>query len=75
MKHITQFSYQDESLTLTAKPKIFTCSRSIVETLEKLRNMFRVNNKRHQNNVNDVFLASLLITWNLFHPFLDYFHS
>ena len=32
-------------------------------------NVFKVNNKKKQNNVNDVFLVFLLLIWTYFTPF------
>ena len=56
--------------------KIFTCSKSIIETPEKSLKyvqMFKVNinytRATHQNDVNRVILVSLLLTLNIFHIF------
>ena len=43
----------------------FTCATSAIETLEKMWNMFKVNNK----NTRDVVLVFLLLTLNMFHTF------
>ena len=32
----------------------FSCSKTTIETLKKVRNMFKTNKKRHRNDVNDV---------------------
>ena len=48
---------------------VFTCSKSILETLEKVGDMFSVNKKKHQNDVIDVVLVFLLLTLNIFHTF------
>ena len=42
----------------------FTYSKSTIEILEKVRNIFKVNNK---HSVNDVSLVFLLLTFNIFH--------
>ena len=44
-------------------------SKWTIKTVETLWIMFKVNNKKHQNDVNDVVLVFLLLTLNIFHTF------
>ena len=44
-----------------------TCSKLTIETLEQDVKLFKVNNKRHQNEAIGVILVSLLLTLNIFH--------
>ena len=45
-----------------------TCSKSTIKSLEKGVKHVKVNNKKHQNDVNDVILVFLL-TLNILHTF------
>ena len=48
--------------------QICICSKSTIETLQKVCNMFKINKKKHQNDAIDV-VVSLLLRWNTFHTF------
>ena len=46
-----------------------TCSESTIETIKKVYNMFKANNKKHQDGAIDVVLVFLLLTLNIFYTF------
>ena len=48
----------------------FTCSKSILETLQKGGKYNQSKHKKHQNKVNNVVLVFLLLTLNISHTFL-----
>ena len=47
----------------------FICSKSTKEKLEKVWNMFKVNNKETGTKPMDVVVVFLLLTLNIFHTF------
>ena len=68
-------SYMTSTTVLLMPGKIcqltFTFSKLTIETIEKGRNIFKVNNK---HGVNDVVLVFLLLTLNKFHTFFWWFY-
>ena len=52
----------------------FTCSNSTVETPEQCVQFFQGSQKRHQNNINNIVLVSLLLTLSRFPTFLRCSH-
>ena len=60
---------------------VFTCSKSTMKTLEQDCDLFKVNKKRHQNDLFDmktlrnidITLVSLFLTLKRFHIFSKYF--
>ena len=52
----------------------FTCSKSTIESSQKVSIMFKVNNKKYQNDVYDVAPEFLLLTLNIFHNFFKCFY-
>ena len=52
----------------------FTWSKSTMVISSKCLESVQIEQWRHQNDVNHVFLMSLLLTLNVFHTFFWYFH-
>ena len=57
VKHVLQASIQCA----------FTCSKSATETVEQSMKSVQSQEQRHQNNVNNVIVMSLLLILNRFH--------
>lgn len=52
----------------------FTCWNSAMDTLQQYVKSFRSSQWRHQNDVIEVLLVSLLLTWNRLHKWFWHFY-